>query len=91
MYTLSFTPEADSDLEKHKKSGGLKVLKKIDKLLDELRNHPTIGTGKPEKLKHYKEPTWSRRITDKHRLIYRIQNDQIIVLVLSFWGHYSDK
>lgn len=91
MYTLSFTPEADSDLEQHKKSGELKVLKKIDKLLDELRNHPTLGTGKPEKLKHYKVPTWSRRITDKHRLIYRIQDDQVIVLVLSFWGHYGDK
>jgi toxin YoeB len=59
--------------------------------LDELREHPKTGTGKPEQLKHYEIPTWSRRITDNHRLIYRIEEDRVIVLVLSFWGHYGDK
>ena len=56
-----------------------------------MREHPTKGIGKPEKLKHYDIATWSRRITDKHRLIYRIQDDKIVVIVLAFWGHYSDK
>jgi toxin YoeB len=64
---------------------------KIDKLLNELREHPTKGTGKPEQLKYYDIPTWSRRINDKHSLIYRIQEDKIIVLVFSFWGHYGNK
>ncbi|HRN44897.1 MAG TPA: type II toxin-antitoxin system YoeB family toxin [Flavobacterium sp.] len=36
-------------------------------------------------------PTWSRRINDKHRLIYRIESEKVIVLVLSLWGHYDDK
>jgi toxin YoeB len=49
------------------------------------------GTGKPEQLKHYNIPTWSRRITEKHRLIYRIEENKIMVLVLSFWGHYGEK
>ena len=90
-YSIELTEEAISDIDKHKKSGDKKVLNKIDKLITELREHPTTGTGKPEKLKHYEIATWSRRITDKHRLIYRIEDEKIIVVVLAFWGHYKDK
>ena len=89
-YTIVLTEIAISDIEKHIKAGDKKVLIKIDKLLSELREHPFKGTGKPEKLKHYETTTWSRRITDKHRLIYRIQEEKVIILVLSFWGHYND-
>jgi toxin YoeB len=90
-YSIEITIDAEKDIEKLKKSGDKKVLVKIDKLLDELRSHPTTGTGKPEQLKHYQIPTWSRRISDKHRLIYRIQEEKVIVLILSFWGHYGNK
>ena len=90
-YELELTDEANSDIEKHKKSGDKKILIKIDKLFDELREHPTYGIGKPEKLKHYKIVTWSRRISHKHRLVYRIQDEKIVVLILSLWGHYDDK
>ena len=90
-FEIEYTLEAEADIEKHKKSGDKKVLLKINELLNELREHPTEGTGKPEKLKHYKIPTWSRRITGKHRLVYRIEEGKVIVLVLSFWGHYGDK
>lgn len=90
-FSIELTLEAELDIEKFKKSGDKKSLIKIDKLLNELREHPTTGTGKPEKLKYYDIPTWSRRINDKHRLIYRIQEDKILVLVLSFWGHYGNK
>ena len=90
-YAIELSLDAENDIEKFKKSGDKKVLIKIDKLLNELRVHPTSGTGKPEQLKHYDTPTWSRRINDKHRLVYRIQENKVIVLVLSFWGHYSDK
>ncbi len=82
-YNISLSPEAVSDIERHIKSGERKVLQKIEKLLDELSLHPRMGTSKPEKLKHFEVETWSRRITEKHRLIYRIQNDHVIVLVLS--------
>ena len=90
-FSIELTIEAELDIEKFKKSGDKKSLVKIDKLLNELREHPTTGTGKPEKLKYYDIPTWSRRINDKHRLIYRIQEDKILVLVISFWGHYGNK
>jgi toxin YoeB len=68
-YQIELTPEAENDIEKHKKNGDSKILKKINKLFNELREHPKVGTGKPEQLKHYDFPTWSRRITDKHRLV----------------------
>jgi toxin YoeB len=53
--------------------------------------HPTTGTGHPEPLKGKPEGRWSRRITDKHRLVYRIYEDTVVVLVLSAYGHYGDK
>lgn len=90
-YSIELTPNAEKDIEKLKKSGDKRILIKIDGLLNELREHPKTGTGKPEQLKHYETPTWSRRITDNHRLIYRIQEDRVVVLVLSFWGHYGEK
>ncbi len=90
-YEIELTAIAEIDIEKFKKSGDKKVLIKIDKLLDELRAHPKTGTGKPEQLKYYEVPTWSRRLTGNHRLVYRIQEDKVVVLVLSFWGHYGDK
>ena len=60
-------------------------------LLDELEKHPETGTGKPEQLKYFDVPTWSRRISDKHRLVYQIKEKIVTILVLSAWGHYNDK
>lgn len=90
-YSIELTLEAENDIENFKKSGDKKALIKIDKLLNELREHPKSGTGKPEQLKYYEIPTWSRRVNDKHRLVYRIYEDKIIVLVLALWGHYGNK
>ncbi|MDP4741830.1 MAG: Txe/YoeB family addiction module toxin, partial [Schleiferiaceae bacterium] len=47
---------------------------------------PYQGSGKPEALKHDFKGCWSRRITVEHRLVYRIQEDQIIVLQARY--HY---
>ena len=81
-------PEAFSDVEKLKRSEP-GCHKKALKLLDELSEHPTTGTGHPEQLKGFDIPTWSRRISKKHRLVYEIHDDQIKVLVLSSYGHYE--
>ncbi len=94
IYDIELTEDAIADIEKFKKSGDINTLRKIDQidqLFNELRNHPTNGTGKPEKLKYYETETWSRKITNKHRLVYRIEKEKIIVLILSLWGHYNDK
>lgn len=90
-FELELTETAQNDINRHIKSGDKKILKKLDSLFTELRNHPETGTGKPEILKHYDVKTYSRRVSDKHRLIYRILEDKVIVLILSTWGHYADK
>ena len=90
-YSLEFSETALSDIKKHKKSGDKSVLKKIEKLLNELMEHPTTGTGQPEQLKHNLAGLYSRRINQKHRLVYSINEEIITVYVLSAWAHYGDK
>lgn len=90
-YRLVIKETAEKDFSKHKKAGNIKNLKKISKILDELRNHPFTGTGKPEPLKHELKGLWSRRINQKDRLIYEVHEDVVTVYVLSALGHYDDK
>ena len=90
-FDLEFSISALEDLEKHKKSGDKATLKKIEKLLNELREHPTTGTGQPQALKHDMEGLYSRRINQKHRLIYSIKLEIVTVYILSAYKHYGDK
>lgn len=90
-YTLDFSKTALKDIEKHKKSGDKSTLKKIEKLLNELMEHPTTGTGQPEMLKHDLAGLYSRRINIQHRLVYSINEQIVTVYVLSAWSHYGDK
>mgnify|MGYP000898907331 CR=1 FL=1 len=90
-YTLEFSKIALEDIEKHKKSGDKSTLRKIEKLLNELMEHPMTGTGQPEILKHDLAGLYSRRINKKHRLIYSINEQIVTVYVLSAWSHYGDK
>ena len=90
-YTLEFSKIALEDIEKHKKSGNKSTLKKLEKLLNELMEHPTEGTGQPEMLKHNLQGLYSRRINKKHRLVYSIKEEIITVYVLSAHSHYGNK
>ena len=63
-----------------------KIFDRIVKLLDEIRRTPFTGTGKPEPLKHNLKGYWSRRITDEHRLIYKVSDD--LIIVSSCYEHY---
>ena len=91
MYQLKFTPRAEEGLERLKKSGEVQALKKLATLLEELKTHPTYGTGKPERLTGNLTGKWSRRITEKHRLVYEIFEEVVTVEVLQVYGHYDDK
>jgi len=91
QYTVKFSDEAEEDKEKLRKSGDKQAMKKLNKLINELREHPTTGTGHPERLKHYMGEVWSRHINDKHRLVYEIFEDYIMVEVTQAHGHYDDK
>lgn len=90
-YQLEFSLIALEDIEKHKKSGDQATVRKLKRLLSELKEHPTTGTGQPEKLKHDLKGLYSRRINKKHRLIYSVKENIVTVYVLSAWSHYGDK
>ena len=90
MYILEFTRTAEETIKKLKKNEP-QAFAKLNKLLVELMNHPTTGTGHPEQLKGEGHGQWSRRITKKHRLVYQIKDIEVVVLVLSAYGHYDDK
>jgi toxin YoeB len=89
-YEIVLTKIAQNDLNKLKKIGNKSILKKLNLLFNELRENPYSGTGKIEQLKYYEIPTYSRRINKEHRMVYRVDNNKIIVLVLSCYGHYLD-
>ena len=59
--------------------------------LAELQEHPRTGTGKPELLSGDRAGQWSRRISQKHRLVYEIEETIVKVDILSAYGHYEDK
>ena len=84
-------PEAERHLKEWKRSGQKKVLKKIVDLFEELRQHPTTGTGHVEPLRGNLSGLWSREINKGDRMIYGIEDDKIIVYVVSLKGHYKDK
>lgn len=90
-YELVLMPEAEKHLKEWKKSGQKKTLKKIVNLFEELRQHPTTGTGHVEALKGNLTGLWSREINKGDRMIYGIEDDKIIVYVISLKGHYDDK
>ena len=91
IYELILSDEAKEHLKKWRMSGQKKTLKKIADLLEELRHHPTTGTGQVEQLKGDYSGYWSRRIDKSSRMIYTIEDDKIIVIVVSLRGHYGDK
>ncbi len=90
-YTLTISKAAEKDFIKLRKSGDKATLVKLNKLLNELREHPYTGTGKPKPLIHDLTGQWSRRITKKHRLVYSVNDKKITVLIISAAQHYSDK
>ncbi|MCL2421184.1 MAG: Txe/YoeB family addiction module toxin [Defluviitaleaceae bacterium] len=65
-----------------------KILKKINTLLKDIDRSPFSGEGKPEPLKHNKQGYWSRRIDGTNRVVYKVTDEQIIVVQCK--GHYDD-
>ncbi|MBQ7461935.1 MAG: Txe/YoeB family addiction module toxin [Bacteroidaceae bacterium] len=90
MYAIEYMPEAKNDLQRLRRSEPA-AFKKAVNLINELMDHPKTGTGHPEPLKGKPENRWSRQITKKHRLVYRILETEVLVLVLTSYGHYNDK
>lgn len=65
-----------------------KVLLRVNELIRDAMRTPFAGIGKPEPLKGNLKGWWSRRITQEHRLVYRIENQVLVIMQCRF--HYGD-
>ena len=90
MYKIDYTDEAKLHMQQLKHYEP-KLFQKMTNMLLELMEHPKTGIGHPEPLKGEPQGRWSRHISKKHRLVYRIFDDTVLVLVLRAYGHYVDK
>ena len=65
-----------------------KLLKRVNQLIQDVLRSPFEGIGKPEPLKGNLSGHWSRRINDEHRLVYRAEAGQVVVVACRY--HYTD-
>ena len=86
--SLESTKQADLDFKYWQSSGNLKVLARINKLIEAAIEDPARGIGKPERLKFHTIETYSRRIDRINRLVYQIREDQITIISARF--HYVE-
>ncbi len=82
----AFQPEFREDLRFWVQTNQRVALKILD-LVEAVMRDPFTGIGKPEPLKHIALGTWSRRITQEHRLVYLVTDDRIDFLQGRY--HYS--
>ncbi len=64
-------------------------MNRITSLLQDIKNHPYTGIGKPEPLKYDLSSKWSRRINSEHRIVYSVDEEKIEVHILSMRYHYK--
>jgi len=65
-----------------------RLLKRINLLIDDALRSTSEGRGRAERLKHRASDVWSRRITQEHRLVYRVVGTDLVILQARF--HYDD-
>ncbi len=85
MRRVAFLPQAFEDLNRWAAEDKKTYSKVVDLIKDVLRS-PYSGLGKPEPLKHELKGLWSRRITDEHRLVYKVTEEEIVIYSCRF--HY---
>jgi toxin YoeB len=86
MKKIAFLPKAFKDFNLWI-AEDKKIYEKIVELIKDVERHPFSGIGKPEPLKHELKGLWSRRITDKHRPVYKVTDEEIVIVSCRF--HYS--
>lgn len=84
---IIYTPDAQEDLKYWLKTGNKPILKKILQLTKSIIESPFEGIGKPELLKYDFAGLWSRRINQKHRYVYSVEDE--VLSVYSLKGHYE--
>ena len=90
-FDLVWSPESLRQIKKIKKNKSKeeteKYFERIKELIENIQTSPFSGIGKPEPLKYDYPSCWSRRITRKDRIIYRVERKSIIII--SILGHYT--
>ncbi len=71
---------------KHWQTADRRILERINLLVDACLREPFEGIGKPEQLRYGAQGSWSRRITDEHRLVYLVDGDDLVILQARY--HY---
>ena len=61
--------------------------KRVNRLIEDAKQSPFSGLGKPEPLKHVLAGYWSRRIDGEHRFVYRVDGDALLIAQLRY--HYG--
>ena len=90
-YKIILSDTAKNHLRDWQRSGQIIAIKRIERILVELSQHPYSGIGSPEQLKYNLVELWSRQIDKKNRIIYQINNQIVAVFIISARGHYGDK
>ncbi len=85
---ISFEQEAFDDYNNWAEEDK-KIYAKIKTLIKDIERTPFQGLGKPEPLKYQWAGYWSRRITDEHRLIYKVEKENIYIASCKY--HYKDR
>jgi toxin YoeB len=85
---IIFTTRAVKERQFWKRSGNRAVQKRISGLLKAILENPYTGIGKPEPLRENLSGYWSRRITQEHRMVYKIDESNDTLIVVSIRFHY---
>jgi toxin YoeB len=85
MRLISFHQEAFEQFVEWSKIDK-KLFERINRLIVETAKNPFDGIGKPEPLKNELKGFWSKRINDEHRLVYKVNDTQIIIIACKY--HY---
>ncbi len=64
-----------------------KMLKRVNSIIKDVQRSPFDGIGKPEQLKRNLSGYWSRRITEEHRLVYKVDGDCVLIAQMKY--HYE--
>ncbi len=87
--TLGWSPQGWRDYL-HWQQSDLKMVSRINELIRDALRHPFEGIGKPEPLRNQMKGQWSRRITQEHRLVYKVEGEgeRRMLIVLQCRFHY---
>lgn len=90
MYAIRFEAKTEKIIATWKKSNPILFKRRRNVLLD-MMEHPRTGIGHPEPLVGGGDVIYSRRISANNRIIYRIDDNEVIVVMIELSGHYNNK